>query len=207
MTATGTLYIIAAPSGAGKTSLVKALLQALPEVEVSISHTTRAPRPGERDGVDYYFVTEADFRSLIEQDLFLEYAQVFGHDYYYGTNREVVLQRLRVGIDVILEIDWQGARQVRSLMPESCAIFILPPSLSTLRQRLLGRAQDSSVVIEQRMAAAVREMSHYDEFDYLIINDEFANALTALQAIFVANRQRKAVQKVRQAELLRALLS
>lgn len=204
MTATGTLYIIAAPSGAGKTSLVKALLANTADVEVSVSHTTRAMRPGERHGVDYYFVSQSVFQELIEQNQFLEYARVF--DYYYGTTRQAVLEKLQAGIDIILEIDWQGARQVRSLLPESRGIFILPPSLQALRQRLVERGQDSEEIIQKRMAAAVREMSHYEEFDYILVNDEFDPTLAELRAIFIANRQKRDIQIVRQKQLLEALL-
>ena len=205
MSATGTLYIIAAPSGAGKTSLVNGLLESTANIEVSVSHTTRLARPGERDGVHYYFVSEGQFQELIGQGQFLEYARVFDH--YYGTTRQAVLQRLQQGIDIILEIDWQGARQVRSLLPESRSIFILPPSRDSLRQRLRDRAQDSEAVIHKRMAAAVREMSHYEEFDYLLINDDFTTTLAELRAIFIANRQRRDVQIIRCKELLKTLLS
>jgi guanylate kinase len=205
MSATGTLYIIAAPSGAGKTSLVNGLLESTAKIEVSVSHTTRPARPGERDGVHYYFVSERLFQELIAQGQFLEYARVFDH--FYGTTRQAVLQRLQQGIDVILEIDWQGARQVRSLLPESRSIFILPPSRESLRQRLRDRAQDSEEVIHKRMAAAVREMSHYEEFDYLLINDDFTTTLAELRAIFIANRQRRDAQIIRCKELLKTLLS
>lgn len=204
MTATGSLYIVAAPSGAGKTTLVTRLLEITPQVEVSVSHTTRPPRPGERDGVNYHFVDEAAFEALVREDAFLEHARVY--DQHYGTRRETVLERLCAGVDVILEIDWQGARQVRSRMPDCRTIFILPPSRQTLRQRLRHRG-DPERVIERRMAAAVAEMSHYAEFDYLIVNDDFDAALDALRSIFIANRQRCAEQLRRQPELFRALLS
>ncbi len=205
MSVTGTLYIISAPSGAGKTSLVKRLLATVPDVEVSVSHTTRPSRPGERDGVDYYFVDAATFQALVQTGVFLEYAQVF--DYCYGTSRHAVAERLRSGLDVILEIDWQGARQVRARAPEACSIFILPPSRETLRQRLEQRGQDDEAVIERRMRDAVAEISHYDEFDYLVVNDDFERALAALQAIFIARRQRRDCQLRRQHELIQALLS
>ncbi len=205
MTAAGTLYIIAAPSGAGKTSLVKKLLEITPEVEVSVSHTTRPQRPGEQDGVDYYFVEPAVFQALIEEGVFLEHAQVF--DYQYGTSRHAVLERLRAGVDVILEIDWQGARQVCAHIPGARTIFILPPSREALRQRLKQRGQDDDAVIARRMAAASSEMSHYHEFDYIVINDNFPAALEALRAIFIANRQLHAAQVWRRRELLQALLS
>ena len=202
---TGILYIIAAPSGAGKTSLIKQLLLTTPGIEVSISHTTRSPRSGEQEGVDYYFVDRDCFQALQRQRVFLEYAQVF--DNFYGTSRDRVRQRLHQGVDVILEIDWQGARQVKSLLPDSCSIFILPPALSALRRRLEARGEDSTTIIERRMQDAVNEISHYDEFDYIVINDDFQEALTALQAIFIANRQQRHIQVQRRRELLQALLS
>jgi guanylate kinase len=174
-------------------------------VEVSVSHTTRPSRPGERDGVDYYFVDAATFQALVQAGVFLEYAQVF--DYYYGTSRHAVAEQLRSGLDVILEIDWQGARQVRARAPEACSIFILPPSRETLRQRLRQRGQDDEAVIERRMCDAVAEISHYDEFDYIVVNDDFERALAALQAIFIARRQRRDCQLLRQRELIQALLS
>lgn len=205
MTAPGTLYIIAAPSGGGKTSLVRALLDNLPDIEVSVSHTTRPPRPGERNGVAYHFVDAATFEHLVQQEVFLEHARVF--DYAYGTSRDTVLARLELGIDVILEIDWQGARQVRARLPETVSIFILPDSQATLRQRLEQRGQDSAAVINRRMQDAVSEMMHYDEFDYLVINDQFEAALDALRAIVIAQRQRRVTQSLRHAELLQNLLS
>ena len=202
---TGTLYIIAAPSGAGKTSLVKRLVETLPGVAVSISHTTRPPRPGEQDGVHYYFTALSAFEAMIAEDAFLEHAQVFGNR--YGTSRASVHSLLANGLDVILEIDWQGARQVREWLPDSESIFILPPSREALRERLAGRGQDSVEVIDQRMAASLNELSHYAEFDYLVINDQFAEALRALRAILIAHRQRRTVQLERQRELLQLLLS
>lgn len=203
--ATGTLYIVAAPSGAGKTSLVKSLVATTPGVVASVSHTTRPPRPGEQEGVHYHFVPLPAFETMIAQGAFLEHAQVFGN--CYGTSRAAVLSKLQDGLDVILEIDWQGARQVREQMPGCPGIFILPPSRDALRQRLAGRGQDSAEVIERRMAAALDELSHYAEFDYLVINDRFETALTELRAIFIAQRQRRAAQLERHPELLRALLS
>lgn len=203
--ATGTLYIVAAPSGAGKTSLVKSLVETTPGVVASISHTTRPPRPGEQEGVHYHFVSLPTFTTMIAQGAFLEHAQVFGN--CYGTSCAAVLSKLQNGLDVILEIDWQGARQVRELLPDSLSIFILPPSREALRQRLASRSQDSAEVIEQRMAAALDELSHYTEFDYLVINDDFATALNALRAILIAQRQRRNVQMERQRELLQRLLS
>ena len=201
----GTLYIVAAPSGAGKTSLVKRLIETTSGVAVSISHTTRTPRPGERDGEHYHFVTPTAFEAMITQGAFLEYAQVFGN--YYGTSRTAVQTQREAGLDVILEIDWQGARQVREQLSDSLGIFILPPSREALRQRLTSRGKDSSAVIEQRMAAALDELSHYAEFDYLVINDDFATALEALRAILIAYRQRQIRQIEQQQKLLQVLLS
>lgn len=201
----GTPYIVAAPSGAGKTSLVKSLIETTPSVVVSISHTTRPPRPGECDGEHYHFVTPAAFEAMMAEGAFLEYAQVFGNR--YGTSRAAVQTQREAGLDVILEIDWQGARQVRERMPDSPGIFILPPSREALRQRLTGRGQDPVEVIERRMAAALDELSHYAEFDYLVINDDFATALEALRAILIAHRQRRTVQMERQQKLLQLLLS
>ena len=201
----GTLFIISAPSGAGKTSLVNRLIEITPGITVSVSHTTRPPRPGEQDGVHYHFVSLATFEDMLKADAFLESALVFGNR--YGTSRAAVLDQLQNDQDVILEIDWQGAQQVREQMAESASIFILPPSRDALRQRLTGRDQDSAEVIDRRMAAALDELSHYAEFDYLVINDEFATALDELRAIVIAQRQRRAAQLQRRRELLRALLS
>jgi guanylate kinase len=205
MTTPGTLYILSAPSGAGKTSLVKKVLDTTPGVQVSISHTTRPPRPGERNGVDYYFVEPQTFHALVEQDVFLEHARVFDHE--YGTSCHAVIEQLQAGVDVILEIDWQGARQVRDRLPHTLTIFILPPSRETLRERLHARGQDSETVIQRRLQEAMYDISHYREFDYLVINDDFDDAFTALQAIFIANRQRREMQLARHRELLQALLS
>ncbi len=204
-TSTGYLYVISAPSGAGKTSLVQRLLAELPQVSVSVSHTTRSPRPGEVDGKDYHFVDHAQFEQRIAAGEFLEYAQVFDH--YYGTSRTTVSAHLDRGDDVILEIDWQGARQVRSQFSGVQGVFILPPSLAALDQRLRSRGQDTPEVIEQRMRQALAEMSHYDEFDYLIINDDFNTSLAALRSVFIANRQRLAAQRHRYSDLLVQLLS
>ena len=201
----GTLYVISAPSGAGKTSLVQRLLADLPQVSVSISHTTRPPRPGEMDGKDYYFVAPQQFQALVDEGRFLEHAQVFEH--YYGTSRDSVCGQLANGEDIILEIDWQGARQVRSQFPEVCGIFILPPSLEALDKRLRARGQDDPAVIDHRMRQAVAEMRHYHEFDYLVINDDFATSFEALRSIFVANRQGLATQTQRHRDLITRLLS
>ncbi len=200
----GTLFIVSAPSGAGKTSLVRALLESVPGVTVSVSYTTRPMRPGESDGVDYHFVDRARFRAMIEADEFLEYAEVFGN--YYGTARRTVDQALAEGEDVLLEIDWQGARQVRARSAECVGVFILPPSRTVLEQRLRARGQDDEAVIAQRMSKAVDEMSRYEEYDYLVVNDDFQLALADLQTIVRARRLRTAVQAQRHRALLRALL-
>lgn len=200
---TGTLYIISAPSGGGKTSLVSALLESVANLEVSVSHTTRLPRPGENNGVDYYFVDEQTFEQAIAKNAFIEYAKVFGN--YYGTSQAWVKQKLQAGIDIILEIDWQGAKQVRSIMPEAIGIFILPPTWEVLEKRLRQRAQDSEEVINKRMAQAQDEMSHYHEYDYLIVNDNFAKALADLNAIIHVRRLRLPIQKIEQSHLLEKL--
>jgi len=175
------LFVISAPSGAGKTSLVKALLQRLPGLRVSTSHTTRPPRPNEQDGREYYFVSPAQFQQLVDEQAFLEHAQVF--DNFYGTSLGQLREKLAAGHDVILEIDWQGARQVRAALPGCCTIFILPPSLPALKARLNGRATDSAAVIARRLADAVADMSHWQEFDYVVVNDDFDRAVDELAAI------------------------
>ena len=182
----GTLFIISAPSGAGKTSLVAELLQRLENIQVSVSHTTRPSRPKETDGIDYHFITQQQFETMIEQQQFVEHAEV--HSNYYGTSKEWVQNKLSKGVDVILEIDWQGAEQVRKKIPSAKSIFILPPSKQALFERLKKRGQDSGQVIEQRIAAAKEEMSHYNEADYLIINDQFELACKQLQNIVEATR-------------------
>jgi guanylate kinase len=202
---TGTLYIVSAPSGAGKTSLVKALLDAQPQVRVSVSHTTRPMRPGEVDGVNYHFVSREEFLERLEHDEFLEHAEVFGN--LYGTSQRWLEQTLSEGFDLILEIDWQGAQQVRRLMPQAKSIFILPPTQEALRQRRTNRGQDSDDVIEKRMREAVSEMTHYVEYDYLVINDDFAHALIDLQAIFRANQLLQTAQQQRFEALLGQLLA
>ena len=203
--AKGRLYIVSAPSGAGKTSLVSALLEADSLVEVSVSHTTRAARPGEQDGVNYHFVTVEGFEAIVANDDFLEHAKVF--DNYYGTSRVWLEQRLMTGQDVILEIDWQGAQQVREIMPDALSIFILPPSKAALRSRLEGRGQDSEEVIARRMSEAESESSHFDEYNYLIVNDQFELAQQELCAIFIANRLEANRQAVKYKEVLADLLS
>jgi guanylate kinase len=202
---TGSLFIITAASGTGKTSLVKQLLATTNDLTVSISHTTRAPRPGEIDGHHYNFIDKEVFVSAIGEGKFLEHAEVFGN--YYGTAEASVRAQLEAGIDVILEIDWQGALQVKKIFTDATMIFILPPSLSTLRQRLAGRAQDSAEVIEQRLAGAVTEMAQYVHFDYVIINDNFEVALTELKAIIVADRQTLSRQQRHHRRIIDALLA
>ena len=199
----GTLFIISAPSGAGKTSLVNALLQRLDGVRVSVSHTTRPQRPGEVDGVNYHFVERAQFETMLEAGDFLESAEVFGN--YYGTSQRWVEQTLAGGTDVILEIDWQGAQQVRRLLP-AVSIFILPPGREVLEQRLRGRGQDAPEVIARRLAEAVSEMSHYAEADYLIINDRFDTALDELAAVVSGERLRLPRQLQRHTALIEQLL-
>jgi guanylate kinase len=179
--ADGTLYILSAPSGAGKSSLAKALVESTPGLTVSVSHTTRAPRPGEVDGVHYHFVTPEVFQAMVERGEFLEHARVF--DNFYGTSQAAVQAELDHGTDVILDIDWQGARNVKARMERAVGIFILPPSREELERRLRGRGQDSDEIIARRMRDAVSEMSHYDEFDYVIVNDDFDAALADLQHI------------------------
>lgn len=200
-----TLYIVAAPSGAGKTSLVKALLERDSQVMVSVSHTTRASREGEIDGKDYNFTRVDDFKQMVEAGLFLEHAQVF--DNFYGTSRQWVEQRLAEGTDVILEIDWQGARLVREAFPEAVGIFILPPSRQALEERLRGRGQDSDEIIARRMQDAISETSHYDEFDYLVVNDDFATALGELASVILARRQRTETQKSVHEAMIKDLLA
>ena len=204
----GTLYIVSSPSGAGKSSLLSALLARFNDdqrMQLSISHTTRGMRPGEADGVHYHFVDKSEFQAQIDRGAFFEWAEVFGN--YYGTSRETIERCLDQGIDVFLDIDWQGARQIRDQLPEARSIFILPPSLPILEQRLHGRGQDSDEVIRHRMAQAVAEMSHYDEYDYLIVNDDFETSLQQLASIIQAERARLPAQRLRHAELLDRLLA
>lgn len=180
----GTLFIIAAPSGAGKTSLVKAISAKTDNTDVSISHTTRQPRHDEKDGEAYHFIDEAEFKNRVKQNRFLEYAKVFGN--YYGTSRDWVEQELALSKNIILEIDWQGAQQVKSQLRNSVGIFILPPDYETLRNRLVGRQNDDQETIDRRMSAAREEISHYKEFDYIVINDDFDRAVSELEAIITA---------------------
>ncbi|MDP0309363.1 guanylate kinase [Glaesserella parasuis] len=203
----GNLYIISAPSGAGKSSLINALLSDLPrsQVQLSISHTTRNPRPGEEHGVHYYFTQHDEFKRLVEQGHFLEWAEVFGN--YYGTSLPMIERSLEQGIDVFLDIDWQGARQIREKVPNVKTIFILPPSKAELEKRLIVRGQDSAETIAKRMSEAVSEMSHYNEFDYVIVNDDFQTALSELKSILTAERLKQAVQAERYQFLITSLLS
>ena len=199
----GTLYVISAPSGAGKTSLVAAMLGNDEKLGVSVSHTTRAMRQGEQDGVNYHFVSRDSFEAMITRGDFLEHADVFGN--YYGTSHIWVRETLAKGQDVILEIDWQGAEQVRRLMPECVSIFIVPPSSTVLRERLTGRGTDAPEVVERRLAEAKEECQHALEFDFLVVNDQFEVALEDLLAIVRSQRTRMAAQQVRHSELLSQL--
>ncbi|RLA49125.1 MAG: guanylate kinase [Gammaproteobacteria bacterium] len=205
MTSTGILYTVSAPSGAGKTSLVNALIQRCQDLRVSVSHTTRPMRPGEEDGVNYHFVGEDNFLGMLEKAEFLEHARVFGN--LYGTYRAWVEQQLEAGTDVILEIDWQGAQQVKRLLSETRAIFIVPPSREILEQRLNLRGQDDAATIETRMAEAMEEMSHYTEADYLVVNHDFERALGELQAIITCQRLRITRQRAALGDMLASLLS
>lgn len=201
----GQLYIVAAPSGGGKTSLVNRLIQSMPGIELSVSHTTRLPRPKESNGQDYFFVNKPEFEAMITQHDFLEYAKVF--DNYYGTSKKQIEARLAAGIDVVLDIDWQGAQQIRVIMPSVISIFLLPPSLQALRERLENRQQDNQLVINNRMKQAQDELEHYDEFDYLIVNEEFDLALNQLKSIVTAERLKRARQVIKQRKLLSFLLT
>jgi guanylate kinase len=201
----GNLFIISAPSGAGKTSLVKHLIADIAHLAVSISHTTRRIRPGEVDGEDYYFVSLAEFQALLEQQELLEHATVF--DNFYGTAKTTVANHLGNGLDVILEIDWQGAQQVKKICPGCTSIFILPPSTAVLEQRLKHRGQDDEAVIARRMRDAVTEMSHYHEYDYILVNDVFECALTELKSVIIANRLTQSRQQENLKGLIAALLS
>jgi guanylate kinase len=199
----GNLFIICAPSGAGKTSLVSALLEREPEIDLSISYTTRAPRRGETDGLSYHFVSRDDFLAMASRGEFLESAEVHGN--LYGTSQAWISGRRAEGKDIVLEIDWQGAAQVRGLIPDAVGVFILPPSLEVLRRRLIGRGQDSAEVIERRLATAREEVAHVAEFDYVIINQNFDVAVSDLVSIVRTQRLRVAVQIERHRDLINRL--
>lgn len=199
----GKLYIISAPSGAGKTSLVKRILNEVDQLGVSVSHTTRPMRANEHQGQDYFFVNIDCFKKMSTEQAFLEYAQVFEH--FYGTAKQQVMETMHQGLDVILEIDWQGAQQIRTIMPQCQSIFILPPSIEILQQRLKNRGQDSEDIILKRMKAAKVEISHYQEFDYLIVNDHFEKALLELKSIILSQRLKKFHQQHKLTALLTEL--
>lgn len=200
----GTLFIVAAPSGGGKTSLVNDLVSKINNIEISISHTTRPQRPGEEHGKDYFFIAENEFKDLIKQGEFVEYAHVF--DYFYATSWTQIKNRLARGIDVVLDIDWQGAQQIKQRFPDAISIFIIPPSLASLNERLLKRQRDDIHIISNRMEKAQDELKHYKEFDYLIVNDEFTQASIELQSIIIANRLTLKKQEHKQKKLLSLLL-
>jgi guanylate kinase len=201
----GTLYIVAAPSGAGKSSLVNACLARDAGIRLSISFTSRAPRPGERHAEHYHFVSVEEFQRMVTAGDFFEHALVHGD--WKGTARQSVEPQLAAGKDVLLEIDWQGARQVRAQVPEAVSVFILPPSREALEQRMRARGQDSEQVIRQRLAAAREEMSHYDEFDYVIVNEDFATAVDEMCSIFASSRLRRERQVARHRDLIATLLA
>lgn len=201
----GNLFIVAAPSGGGKTSLVKKLVQELADIDVSVSHTTRDIRLNEVNGRDYFFIDELEFQRMVDSDAFVEHARVFNH--FYGTSVAQINDRLRAGKDVVLDIDWQGAQQIKRLFSDAVSVFIIPPSLAVLKQRLLDRQRDDMHVIKDRMQQAHDELSHYDEFDYLIVNDDFETAATELQAIVIAQRLQMSRQKLQQRKLLSFLLA
>ena len=203
--ASGNVFIVSAPSGAGKTSLVNALLEADPQVKLSVSYTTRAPRPGEVKGRHYHFVDMNAFMVMLNRGDFLESAEVYGNR--YGTSQRWIENQLALGLDILLEIDWQGAMQVRKLMPQAVSIFILPPSIAALKARLTGRGQDADEVIARRVAAAREDMSHVGEFDYVIINDDFATAASELQAVVKASRLQLSKQMQRHGALIQNLLA
>jgi guanylate kinase len=200
----GQLFIVAAPSGAGKSSLVNAVLARTQGISLSISYTSRGPRPGERHAQHYHFVGKDEFERMVAAGDFFEHALVHGD--YKGTARQSVEPQLAAGQDVLLEIDWQGARQVKAMVPDALGVFILPPSRETLESRMRSRGQDSEETIARRLAAAREEMSHYDEFDFVIVNEDFETAVAEMQAIFVGSRQRRHIQQQRHAALISALL-
>lgn len=204
----GNLFIVAAPSGAGKSTLIKEILRkssTKQSMQLSVSHTTRKPRKGEQNGVEYYFVDHAEFENMIKQDAFYEHAEVFGN--YYGTSKAAISDKLQLGVDVFLDIDWQGARQVKKQNPDVISIFVLPPSVEALQSRLVGRGQDSEEVIAKRMAAAQSEISHANEFDYVIVNDDLEQAHKEFEAVISAQRVRLRNQQLRHDSLFASLLA
>lgn len=204
----GNLFIVAAPSGAGKSTLIKEILRkssTKQSMQLSVSHTTRKPRKGEQNGVEYYFVDHAEFENMIKQDAFYEHAEVFGN--YYGTSKAAISDKLQLGVDVFLDIDWQGARQVKKQNPDVISIFVLPPSVEALKSRLVGRGLDSEEVIAKRMAAAQSEISHANEFDYVIVNDDLEQAHKEFEAIISAQRVRLRNQQLRHDSLFASLLA
>lgn len=205
MTVKGTLYTVSAPSGAGKTSLVTALIESIDDISVSVSHTTRQQRPGEENGVNYHFIDVDQFKAMVSDEEFVEHAEVFGN--FYGTAKSTVNALLSTGVDVILEIDWQGADQISQVFPDTVGVFILPPSIEALRSRLTGRGQDDEAIIEHRMAQAISEMSHYVETDYVIINEDFDQALMEFRSIIRSQRLTLDNQQARHGEQLQKLLS
>ena len=205
MSQTSTLFIVSAPSGAGKTSLLRELLRHDAQLSLSVSHTTRAMRPGEEGGVHYHFVDVPTFEQLVAEGVFIEHARVF--DNYYGTSEQAVRDQLAAGQDVVVEIDWQGAQQVRRRFPGAVSIFIVPPSIEALRERLSGRSQDSEEIIERRMRDARAELSHYPEYDYLVVNDVFEEALQQLGCIVIGERLRMARQTLRYETALKGMLT
>jgi guanylate kinase len=201
----GNLFIISAPSGAGKSTLINALLKQDADMQLSVSHTTRSPRPGETDGVQYHFTDVSSFKQLIAQDQFIEWAEVFGN--YYGTSKAALADKLAQGIDVFLDIDWQGARQIKQQLPFVTSIFILPPSVEALEQRLNQRGQDSAEVIAGRMAKARDEISHANEYDYWVVNDDLELAVQQFSGIIQSQRLKQQKQAIRQHKLLSGLLA
>ncbi|MCJ8274098.1 MAG: guanylate kinase [Psychrosphaera sp.] len=201
----GNLFILSAPSGAGKSSLISALIERNNDMQVSVSHTTRNARPGEQNGVHYHFVSVDEFKTHINEGHFVEWAEVFGN--FYGTSKVVIENLLNNGVDVFLDIDWQGAQQIRELFPEVITVFIAPPSRAALRQRLIGRGQDESEVIERRMIEAKSQISHYPEFDFIIVNDDFEQCLSELKLITRAQRLKATNQAIKFDHLLKELLA
>lgn len=201
----GSLIIVAAPSGGGKTSLVKKVAGSLDKLEISVSHTTRKMRPGEQHEIDYFFIEEPQFLAMVKAEAFLEHALVFNH--HYGTSKAQIDARLAAGVDVVLDIDWQGAQQIKQIYQDAITVFIIPPSLAILQQRLRARKQDNEEVIKHRMKNAQDELQHYKEFDFLIVNEDFDKAAMELQAIIITNRLRMARQSVVQGKLLSFLLT